>query len=83
MTDNKTTAATAREQATAARSLDGEYMRAETEQVLQHIEQAAARGLFSVGCNVHNAIVQARLVQRGFDVQVVSGGRDSYMQVSW
>lgn len=67
-----------------ARSLDGEYMKQETQKALEQIKSAATKGLSNVTISCTDGIVEARLVNLGFRTKVTYDQRDGdFMLVSW
>ena len=66
------------------RSLDGEYLRKETNECLDIIKRAAMNGKDSTEVYHIDYIIKERLASLGFSVRVVSDQRDGdYMAVSW
>jgi hypothetical protein len=79
-------AQTARMATDKARSLEGEYKRAETNKILESVQGAAAKGQDSVQAGSLDEVVKLRLQNLGFKVKWVEGydQRDpGYTTISW
>lgn len=79
-------AQTAREATNKARSLAGEYKRAETNKILESIQAAASKGEDSVQTGRLESVVEQRLRELNFKVQWTDGydQRDpGYTTISW
>lgn len=67
-----------------ANSLDGDYMRAETIEILGYIRAAASKGQSSISTCSTDKIIEARLKNMGYTTKVTSDQRDGdYMTISW
>lgn len=85
-TINAVNAQTARRATDKARSLDGDYKRAETTKILENVQAAAAKGQDSVQAGMIDEVVKLRLQNLGFKVVWTNGydQRDpGYTTISW
>jgi hypothetical protein len=80
----KFTAQEARKLAEDAHSLDGDYKRAETIELLGYIKAAASKGQSTFATSITDKIVETRLNNLGFTTKVTHEQRDGdYMTISW
>jgi hypothetical protein len=78
------TADDARKLADNALQLQGEFLRAETENALKLVKEAAEQGEASVHVYFSHKVVFDRLKALGYTVKAVSDQRDGdYMVISW
>ena len=78
-------ATAARALATQAQSLNGQYLRKETDEVITAIKIAAAAGKTSITTSHTDQVIRNRLLSLGFRAVIKPGDqRDSaYMDVNW
>ena len=78
------TATEARENTKNAHSLDGEYMRKETDEILNNITLLSMKGHYSIQTNKTDRIIIKRLEYLGYKVVHTNDQRDgNYLTVSW
>lgn len=78
-TPKQFTASDARQLVEKSRSLDGDYMRMETDLILENIKLAAKQGSSTITSNVTDDVVIDRLSTLGFKC----GFRDSQTIITW
>jgi hypothetical protein len=78
-------AAAARKQTQFAQSIDGRYLRKETDEVIAAIKTASATGKSTICTRHTDQVIRQRLITLGFKVVHVPGDqRDpQYLDVSW
>jgi hypothetical protein len=83
----KMNAKTARELAETARSLDGEHLKKETDQLLKIISNSALAGkleVYTYNEDHMDPIIHARLKQLGFGVKFTRDPRDgASLEITW
>ena len=67
-----------------AHSLDGAYMRHETDRIIDNIGLAAKAGKSEITVDSTNEIISARLGNLGYQVKITRDQRDGdYMTIKW
>ena len=77
-------ASDARKLTEEAKSLQGEFLKKETEQILALIQTSASKGLESIMTSQTHEVVQKRLRELGYKVKHTSDQREGdFLTVSW
>ena len=67
-----------------AHSMHGEYMRTETNKILNDVKAAAGRGISTITVSCTDGIVESRLKNLGYVTKITYEQRDGdYMTISW
>lgn len=78
------TAVEASERASSARSLNGNYMRAETDAIMARIAAESDKGINQINISEVDLIILDRLEELGYQVNTTHDQRDgSWTVVSW
>jgi hypothetical protein len=78
------TAQQARNNMLEAQGINGAYKKAETEEILAKILQAAHAGHASLTTNSADSIIASRLKTLGYGVKITSDQRDGdFMTITW
>lgn len=67
-----------------AKSLEGEFLRMETDKILIDIAHAAGKGRNSTSCNQTHEVIKNRLITLGYSVTYHSDQREGdYLVITW